>query len=87
MSREFDGFVRSQAELFGRISRAYENLKKTSSTKLTLGVVEARLQNLEANWAKFEAQHDKLLASPEARAEIDYFKQDIPALAEEAFLQ
>lgn len=44
INRDLDlGLVRSQAELYGRISRAYENLKKTSATKLTLGVVQARL--------------------------------------------
>lgn len=86
MNRECEGLVRSQADLFGRISRAFENLKKTSQSK-TLGTVEARLQALEA-WSKFESQHDQLLSVPEEAAkELDYFKQDIPSLTEKAFLQ
>jgi len=49
--------------------------------------VEARLQGLEANWAKFDAQHDKLLAHREAIIGSDYVKQDLPSLTEEAYMQ
>lgn len=34
MNKEAEGFVRAQLELYGRISRAYENLKKRASLKL-----------------------------------------------------
>lgn len=88
MSLEVEGYIRGQTELFGRISRAFENLRKAGAAKLSLGMMEARLQALETNWAKFEAQHDKLLALPgEARGGLEYFKQDVSSKAEEAFLQ
>lgn len=52
--------LHSQCELHGRISRAYYNFKKLGSTNMTLGTAHTRLQALETNWAKFEAQHERL---------------------------
>ncbi|KAL6418020.1 hypothetical protein ACFW04_011103 [Cataglyphis niger] len=86
MSRETDSTVRTQMELYGRIARAYENLRKSGSANITIGLVEARLQALEANWAKFEFNHDKLGASWESLRDTDYVKKDMLALAEEAYL-
>lgn len=88
MSRDWQGILDAQIELYGRISRAHDNLKKSGLAKLTVGVVEARLEGLEANWAKFEAQHEKLRGAPREVVEAhDYKAQDIPELAEETFLQ
>lgn len=85
MDRDNKVLVSALLELYG-ISRANENLRK-SSAKITLGFVEARLQALEANWSKFEAQHIKLLSvPPSVLSESEYVKQDVPVLAEEAFL-
>lgn len=50
-----EGLIRGQHELYGRITRAFDNLKNTGAANITLGLVEARLQALESNWAKFEA--------------------------------
>lgn len=87
MNREVEGLINLQTDLHGRISRSYENLRKTGSAKITLGVVEARLQALDANWAKFEAHNEKLHSTyRQAIAEHDYIRQDLPALAEESFL-
>ncbi|XP_077260483.1 uncharacterized protein LOC143896453 [Temnothorax americanus] len=84
---EMEGLIRSQNELHGRIARAYENLKKAGGARLTMGLVNARLQALESNWNKFEEQHGKLLSMPpEILAASDYKKQDLPALVEETFL-
>ncbi|XP_071643002.1 uncharacterized protein [Temnothorax longispinosus] len=84
---EMEGLIRSQNELHGRIARAYENLKKAGGARLTMGLVDARLQALESNWNKFEEQHGKLLLMPpEVLAATDYKKQDLPALVEETFL-
>lgn len=53
-----------------------------------MGLVEARLQALEANWAKFEAQHDRLLTSFwETLASNDYQRKDLPAVVEETYLK
>ncbi|XP_071648524.1 uncharacterized protein [Temnothorax longispinosus] len=85
--REMEGIIRSQHDLHGRIARSYDNLKKMGSTNITIGLVEARLQALDANWAKFEAQHDKLFASFwESLTEHDYEKRNVPATVEEAYL-
>ncbi|XP_071575454.1 uncharacterized protein [Temnothorax nylanderi] len=84
---ETEGLLRAQSELYGRISRAYENLKNAGLAKITMGMVEARLQALEANWAKFAEHHERLLTmSPEVLTELEYKKQDVPMLAEEAIL-
>lgn len=56
MSQKLEGCMRSQNELYGRIARAVENIKKVGTEKITLGLVEARLALLEANWNKFQAQ-------------------------------
>lgn len=58
-----EGLIRGQHELFGRIARVFDNLKKAGTANITLGLVESRLQSLEANWSKFEAQHERLLVS------------------------
>ncbi|KAL6419839.1 hypothetical protein ACFW04_011153 [Cataglyphis niger] len=72
-------------ELYGRIARVYENLQKSGSANISIGLVEARLQALEANWAKFEFNHDKLGASWESLRDTDYVKKDMLALTEEAY--
>lgn len=81
-----DGLLANEA--YGRISRAYENLRKSGS-KVKLGTVESRLQTLECNWAKFESHHDKMVmgVSSDTLAALDYSRQGIQELAEEAFLQ
>ncbi|KAM0727865.1 hypothetical protein ACS0PU_005334 [Formica fusca] len=86
MNKDKEPTVRSQSDLYGRISRAYENLRKSGTANITIGLAEARLQALEANWAKFEFQHDKLLEHWEALSESTYVKTDMPTLAEEAYL-
>ncbi|XP_029673019.1 uncharacterized protein LOC115241413 [Formica exsecta] len=86
MNKDREPTVRSQSDLYGRIARAYENLRKSGSANITIGLAEARLQALEANWAKFEFQHDKLLEHWEALSDSQYVKTDMPTLAEEAYL-
>ncbi|KAL6418076.1 hypothetical protein ACFW04_012357 [Cataglyphis niger] len=90
MSRETDSTMRTQMELYGRVARtapsAYENLRKSGSANITIGLVETRLQALEANWAKFEFNHDKLGASWKSLRDTDYVKKDMLALAEKAHL-
>ncbi|EZA62317.1 hypothetical protein X777_04056 [Ooceraea biroi] len=88
MSREMEGLLLAQTDLFHRIQRSFDNLKKIGTSKLTLGITEARLQALEANWSKFDNNHEKLLAFPtETLANHEYTSQDIPSQVEEAYLQ
>ncbi|GAB1866401.1 hypothetical protein CAJAP_07480 [Camponotus japonicus] len=86
MSREVEVLADAQVELYRKISRTVENLRKLGSAKITLGAVESRLQSLETNWAKFDAQDDRLFVHREVLAGHDYYKLDVPALAEEAYL-
>jgi len=60
MSKDIECIVRTQFELFGRISRANENLKKSGAANITVGLLEARLGSLASNWEKFEANHENL---------------------------
>lgn len=86
MTREIEVLANAQIELYGKISRTVKSLRKLGATKITLGAVESRLQNLETNWAKFDAQQDKLFAHREVLAGHEYFKQEVPSLTEEAYL-
>ena len=60
MSMDADALLRSQQELQGRIARTYDNLKKSGASKITAGAVDSRLKALEANWTKFEDNHEAL---------------------------
>ncbi|XP_011702560.1 PREDICTED: uncharacterized protein LOC105458737 [Wasmannia auropunctata] len=87
LPREADILVRSQVELYGKIARASENLKKQGVANITIGLTEARLQALDNNWAKFEAQHDKLISGFwEALTGQDYLKKDYHSFTEETYL-
>ncbi|XP_029165401.1 uncharacterized protein LOC114936392 [Nylanderia fulva] len=72
--------------LYGKISRAFENLRKLGEANMTLGAVEARLQNLEKLWDKFDALNDTLADRVDEIKHEVYAKQDIPSSGEEAYL-
>ncbi|XP_029161134.1 uncharacterized protein LOC114932886 [Nylanderia fulva] len=72
--------------LYGKISRSFENLRKLGEANMTLGAVEARLQNLEKLWDKFDALNDTLADQVDEIKHEVYAKQDIPSLGEEAYL-
>ncbi|KMQ84566.1 hypothetical protein RF55_17540, partial [Lasius niger] len=78
--------VSAATEIYGKISRAYDNLMKLGESKITLGAVESRLQNLEKLWTKFDGHNDFLAEHLEFLREDNYLKSDIPSLAEEAYL-
>ncbi|KMQ84123.1 hypothetical protein RF55_18361, partial [Lasius niger] len=89
MTKDHEGVARAQFELFGRVARAFKNRRKSGAANITTGLVEARLQALESNWAKFEAQHDKLVIGAwDALAGHDYRVnyRDFASQAEEAYL-
>ncbi|KMQ82670.1 hypothetical protein RF55_22190 [Lasius niger] len=87
MSMDADALLRSQQDLQGRIARVYENLKKSGAAKITAGAVESRLKALEANWSKFETNHEALRTMYwKAVADHEYIKKDFFGLVEESFL-
>ncbi|KMQ92410.1 hypothetical protein RF55_7600 [Lasius niger] len=88
MSQDFDTLIRSQTKLQGRIICAHNNLKKMGVANITQGTIEAPLQNLEANWNKFEGQHD-ILENEHAAAlrNHEYNTKDLIETVEEQYIQ
>lgn len=80
--------IQMQFDLYGCIARLYENLKKGSnSANITIGMIQARLEALVDYWAKFKAQHYKVVATSwKDLSGHDYFKKNIHALTEESYL-
>lgn len=80
--------ILGQRELHGNISRAYENLKKLGASNITQSAVEARLQALEAKWAKFERQDQTLRAAHgKDLLKSEYLVNDFPGTVEETYLK
>ncbi|RLU19065.1 hypothetical protein DMN91_009423 [Ooceraea biroi] len=51
-------------------------------------VLEARIQNLEADWTRFQSNHDKLIGSiTEDTRKLDYFTDDLYAGCENAYFE
>lgn len=87
MKKEIDDILQAQYELLGRIARAYDNLRKSGAANIVVEMVEARLQALETNWAKFEANHSRLMtAYREALGTHDYIQDDFLATVEKSYL-
>lgn len=79
--------IQDQAELYGRISRIVENLKKLGQSNITADAVQSRLTTLEIYWARFEEQHKTLhMVHKEALKRHEYTKTDVPSFVEEAYL-
>ena len=77
-----------QIELYHRLTRVYENLKKKGIAKMTEGSVQARLDLLHALWEQFASQHGVLMRSrTEELASHEYFAKDCFGLAEDSFLE
>ncbi|XP_067205381.1 uncharacterized protein [Linepithema humile] len=60
MSSPSDDLVQAQHDLFGLLSRSYDNMRKSGEANITLGLLEARLQTLEGYWSKFVTRHERL---------------------------
>ncbi|XP_029159530.1 uncharacterized protein LOC114937575 [Nylanderia fulva] len=78
--------ITNATALYGKISRAYDNLRKLGEANITLGAVEARLLNLDKLWEKFDAMNDILAERVDELKHDAYAKQDIPSLGEESYL-
>lgn len=55
-----DSLLEAQHDLYQRIRRTVENLKKAEAGKLTLGLVQSTLSLLDKKWALFKDQHTDL---------------------------
>ncbi|XP_070526366.1 uncharacterized protein [Cardiocondyla obscurior] len=88
MSQEMDPILANQQDLYGKIARTSENLKKAGPSKLMIGSIEARLKQLDQNWAKFDKIHDHLRTEYwEHLAKTNYIKNDEYSLAEVAYYE
>ncbi|XP_071640000.1 uncharacterized protein [Temnothorax longispinosus] len=53
--------IATQQELYARMTRTYENLKKTGAAKITRPLIASILKVLGAKWEKFKRNHKVLL--------------------------
>jgi len=80
--------VNAQRELYGRITRTGDNLRKAGAAKISAGLIRSSLSILEAKWNKFEAQHGRLRDEHAAElAKHEYLTGDFISVAETAYLQ
>ena len=80
--------IPEQIDLYHRLTRVYDNLKKKGVAKITEGSVQARLDLLMSLWDKFSKQHSIIVRSrTEELPRNDYFTQDCFGLCEESFLE
>ncbi|XP_071582334.1 uncharacterized protein [Temnothorax nylanderi] len=87
MSLDQSAMLNSQHELFVRISRAVDNLKKMGQANITLSAIETRIRILDDHWAKFDSQHDLIRACYKDRyAESEYAKSELLDQAESAYV-
>lgn len=82
----FAAIVEKQNNLFGLVSRAFENANKLEKAKLNHHNLDARLKSLDSNWNRFQENRDKLLnvLSDETR-KFPYFDLDLYTKCEEAY--
>ncbi|XP_029163748.1 uncharacterized protein LOC114935187 [Nylanderia fulva] len=59
---DMDQIIDAQHELYLRILRSVENLKKIGASKLNAHTVQAAIRVLDDKWAKFTEQHEELRA-------------------------
>ncbi|TGZ54740.1 Uncharacterized protein DBV15_12186, partial [Temnothorax longispinosus] len=80
--------INSQRDIYGRIARTVENLRKAGAAKILLPLIHSTLSVLEGKWVKFQAQHDRLQA--EFGEEFDrstYNTDDFLSTVETAYIQ
>ncbi|XP_011687439.1 PREDICTED: uncharacterized protein LOC105449754 [Wasmannia auropunctata] len=77
-----------QHELYGRIARTYENLKKSGASKISSALVRSSLAVLESKWAKVEAQHETLQSEHwDELQKHDYIKEDLISDIEAMYIE
>jgi len=78
----------AQHELYGRIARTHDNLKKAGASKVSNALIASTLKLLEAKWEKFEEQHERLRSRHwEELKKHEYFQSDFLTQAEVVFTQ
>ncbi|XP_071052914.1 uncharacterized protein [Onthophagus taurus] len=77
--------IEHQNELFGLITRAFDNLNKLGAAKITKGKIRSRLDTLDSNWNKFQSQHQSLLKVKTDNEDNQYFKSNLYFNCEEQY--
>ncbi|CAL1672971.1 unnamed protein product [Lasius platythorax] len=86
MELKCEGLLQEQRDLYGRISRVVENLRKLGQANITQGAVQSRLTLLDKYWSRFEEQHTILRTEhKDALKQQDYTKSDFVSKVEEAY--
>ncbi|XP_076284663.1 uncharacterized protein LOC143211104 [Lasioglossum baleicum] len=81
-----DTLMERQHTLFGRISRAVENLKKLGKTNMTKGTIQTKLATLESTWAEFQSQDLQLDTNATAEdRKAAYFTEELFEETEDMF--
>lgn len=79
--------IAAQRELWGRIARTVDNLRKAGAQRNTLQLVQATIQLLDKKWEKLEDQHEKLCSAHwEALKTHDYTVKEFIVQGEEVYL-
>ncbi|XP_071577159.1 uncharacterized protein [Temnothorax nylanderi] len=79
--------IAAQQELYARMTRTYDNLKKTGAAKITRALISSSLKVLDSKWEKFAQNHEVLLGDY-AKELIDhsYVKEDLFEQAENVYV-
>lgn len=78
----------AQRDLFGRIARTGENLKKAGEANITLALVQSSMSMLDKKWTKFEERHEQMMREHwEEMKSADYYIKDFMSQAEEKYVQ
>ncbi|XP_011860354.1 PREDICTED: uncharacterized protein LOC105557659, partial [Vollenhovia emeryi] len=88
MSMDLAALLSGQHDIYGRITRSVDNLKKMGAANITLCAVETRRAILDQLWVKFEAHHEAIRnAYKEQFNESEYVKTKLFDTAEDAYVQ
>lgn len=86
--KEMESLISAQQEIFGRISRTLENVKKAGAAKLTGSLITTTLRLLDNRWAKFEEQHERMRSKHWDEMKVhEYCVQDFYGKVEGAYVQ
>lgn len=82
-----DALIDRQVEERDLMSHVFTNLRKKRG-QASRGAIESRLTALEKKWSLIETRQEKIMALKTADNEnIDYFKENFLAEAEDVFLE
>lgn len=83
----FASYVERQQDLFMRIARTVENVKKLGKENVTRHAIDVRVISMDAHWEKFQQNHDKLVTARNDETKSHrYFDDDLYSDCEDAYL-